>query len=214
MTVERADAQGVAAWSTHHAAKRTFDVVGALALIVLFSPVLLMAAILISAHDRGPVLFRQPRVGRDGELFDCLKLRSMVVGAEAMLPDLLVQEGHTQGLFKMPEDPRITRPGRWLRRFSVDELPQLVNVIRGQMSLVGPRPPLPTEAAAYTVDMQRRLRVRPGMTGLWQVSGRSELSWDEAIRLDLFYVDNWSLLQDMSILLRTFRAVLGRRGAY
>lgn len=214
MTVESAGAPGVTAWSTHRAAKRTFDVVGALALIVLFSPVLLMAAIRISVHDRGPVLFRQPRVGRDGELFDCLKLRSMVVGAEAMLPELHALSGHTGGLFKLPDDPRITRPGRWLRRFSLDELPQLVNVVRGEMSLVGPRPPLPTEVAAYTVEMQRRLRVRPGMTGLWQVSGRSDLSWDEAIRLDLFYVDNWSLLQDLSILARTFRAVFGRRGAY
>lgn len=214
MTVESTGTPRVTAWSTHHAAKRTFDVVGALALIVLFSPVLLIAAIRISLHDGGPVIFRQLRVGRDGKLFDCLKLRSMVVGAEAMLPELHLLAGHTGGLFKLRDDPRITRPGRWLRSFSLDELPQLVNVLRGQMSLVGPRPPLPTEVAAYTEEMQRRLRVRPGMTGLWQVSGRSDLSWDEAIRLDLFYVDNWSLLQDLSILARTFRAVFGRRGAY
>lgn len=214
MTVESAGAPRVSVRPTHRAAKRTFDVVGATALIVLFSPVLAMAALRIVLHDGGPVIFRQLRVGRDGELFGCLKLRSMVVGAEAMLPDLHSLTGHTSGLFKLPNDPRITGPGRWLRRFSLDELPQLVNVLRGQMSLVGPRPPLPSEVATYTDEMRRRLRVRPGMTGLWQVSGRSDLSWDEAIRLDLSYIDNWSLLQDLSILARTFRAVFGRRGAY
>jgi exopolysaccharide biosynthesis polyprenyl glycosylphosphotransferase len=195
-------------------AKRTFDVVGALALLVLFSPVLAIAAIRIHAHDRGPVIFRQLRAGRDGELFGCFKLRSMVVDAEQLLPELHSSAGHGGGLFKLPHDPRITRPGAWLRRFSLDELPQLVNVLRGHMSLVGPRPPLPIEVAAYTDEMHRRLRVRPGMTGLWQVSGRSDLSWDEAIRLDLYYVDNWSMLQDLVILARTFSAVARRRGAY
>lgn len=195
-------------------AKRTFDVAGALALLVLFAPVIALAAARIHLHDRGPVLFRQRRVGRDGEHFRCLKLRSMVVDAEDLLPDLQTRSGHTEGLFKLRDDPRITRPGVWLRRFSLDELPQLVNVLRGEMSLVGPRPPLPTEVSAYTDEMQRRLRVRPGMTGLWQVSGRSELSWDEAIRLDLHYVDNWSMLQDLVILARTFNAVMSGRGAY
>ena len=114
----------------------------------------------------------------------------------------------------MEDDPRITRPGRWLRRYSFDELPQLLNVLRGEMSLVGPRPPLPTEVAHYASDTVRRLRVRPGMTGLWQVSGRSDLAFDEAIRLDLYYVDNWSMLQDLTILFRTLGAVLSRRGAY
>ena len=114
----------------------------------------------------------------------------------------------------MKDDPRITRPGRWLRRYSLDELPQLVNVLRGDMSLVGPRPPLPSEVARYAKDTVRRLRVRPGMTGLWQVSGRSDLAFDEAIRLDLYYVDNWSMLQDLTILARTLGAVLGSRGAY
>ena len=117
-------------------------------------------------------------------------------------------------LFKMVNDPRVTRPGRLIRRLSIDELPQLWNVLRGQMSLVGPRPPLPHEAARYGSDMRRRLRVRPGMTGLWQVSGRSDLSWDETVRLDLFYVDNWSMVQDLNILMRTVSAVLGSRGAY
>ncbi len=200
--------------STHQAAKRTFDVLGAILLMVAFAPVLLIAAVRIRLHDGGPVIFRQLRVGRDGELFQCLKLRSMVVGAEAMLPELHARSNHTGGLFKLPDDPRVTTPGRWLRRFSLDELPQLVNVLRGQMSLVGPRPPLPTEAAAYTEEMQRRLHVRPGMTGLWQVSGRSDLPWDEAIRLDLLYVDSWSLRQDLMILARTFAAVVRPRGAY
>ena len=114
----------------------------------------------------------------------------------------------------MKDDPRVTKPGKWLRRYSLDELPQLFNVVRGEMSLVGPRPPLPREVSAYHADVLRRLRVRPGMTGLWQVSGRSDLSWSEAVRLDLYYVDNWSMLQDLSILGRTFGAVFGSRGAY
>ena len=160
------------------------------------------------------MLFRQIRVGRDGELFTCLKFRSMVVDAESILPDLHTEVGHGDGLFKMPDDPRITRPGQWIRRYSVDELPQLINVLRGDMSLVGPRPPLPSEVDRYTMTQSRRLRVRPGMTGLWQVSGRSDLSWTESIRLDLYYVDNWSMIQDIVILGRTIGAVLSSRGAY
>ncbi len=195
-------------------AKRTFDVVGSLALLVFFSPVIAFAAFRVWRFDGGPVLFRQSRVGRDGETFRCWKFRTMVTNAEELLADLHKQQGYDGGLFKMENDPRITAPGRWLRRFSIDELPQLVNVLLGDMSLVGPRPPLRHEVAQYDDDMARRLRVRPGMTGLWQVSGRSELSWSEAIRLDLYYVDNWSMLQDLTILARTWGAVFGSRGAY
>ncbi|WP_372727427.1 sugar transferase [Nocardioides sp.] len=194
--------------------KRAFDVIGSLLLVLAFSPLLLFVVWRIKAHDRGPVLFRQTRVGRDGAEFSCLKFRTMCVDAEARLAELHAQQGYDGGLFKMKDDPRITTPGRWLRRFSVDELPQLFNVLFGQMSLVGPRPPLPLEVAGYDGHAQRRLRVRPGMTGLWQVSGRSDLSWSEAIRLDLYYVDNWSMMQDLSILARTVGAVFSSRGAY
>ena len=160
------------------------------------------------------MFFRQNRVGRDGETFHCWKFRTMVTNAEELLEDLKQQQGHEGVLFKMADDPRVTAPGRWLRRFSLDELPQLWNVLKGDMSLVGPRPPLGHEVAQYDDDMARRLRVRPGMTGLWQVSGRSDLAWSEAIRLDLYYVDNWSMFQDLTILARTFGAVFGSRGAY
>lgn len=194
--------------------KRSFDLVGSALLILAFSPVLLACALWVKLHDRGPVLFRQRRIGRDGESFNCLKFRSMVVDAEERLAALHASEGYENGLFKMKQDPRITAPGRWLRRLSLDELPQLFNVLRGDMSLVGPRPPLPLEVQGYDDDVARRLRVRPGMTGLWQVSGRSDLSFDEAIRLDLYYVDNWSMLQDLTILARTFGAVVASRGAY
>ena len=194
--------------------KRLFDITGSLALLLAFAPVFVVASLHIWWHDRGPVLFRQTRIGRDGQEFDCLKLRTMVHDAESMLPRLHAEHGYSGGLFKMKDDPRVTGPGRWLRRHSLDELPQLVNVLRGTMSLVGPRPPLPLEVAGYDHDTHRRFRVRPGMTGLWQVSGRSDLSWEEAVRLDLYYVDNWSMVQDLAILARTCRAVFLKRGAY
>ncbi len=194
--------------------KRTFDVLGALALILAFSPVFAFAAFRVWRHDRGPVLFRQSRVGLDGDTFSCLKFRTMTTNAEELLARLHAEAGYEGGLFKLEDDPRITKPGQWLRRFSVDELPQLFNVLLGHMSLVGPRPPLAHEVAQYDDDVARRLRVRPGMTGLWQVSGRSDLSWSEAIRLDLYYVDNWSMVQDLTILFRTFSAVFRSRGAY
>ena len=195
-------------------AKRAFDIVGALLLIVAFAPLLALSALWVRTHDRGPALFRQSRVGRDGVAFDVLKFRTMVPDAESLLERVHREQGYEGGLFKMADDPRITPPGRWLRRFSVDEVPQLFNVLKGDMSLVGPRPPLRHEVSQYSEGVARRLRVRPGMTGLWQVSGRSDLSWDEAIRLDLYYVDNWSMIQDLSILARTLSAVLGSRGAY
>ena len=195
-------------------AKRAFDVVGGTCLLMALTPLIVCTALAIKLHDGGPVLFRQVRIGRDGHPFGCLKFRSMVVDAERRLADLVVDHERSSVLFKMVNDPRVTRPGRWIRRFSLDELPQLWNVVRGQMSLVGPRPPLPDEVARYEDDMNRRLRVRPGMTGLWQVSGRSDLSWDETVRLDLYYVDNWSMMQDMAILARTLSAVVSSRGAY
>jgi exopolysaccharide biosynthesis polyprenyl glycosylphosphotransferase len=195
-------------------AKRIFDVVGALCLLVVLTPVTAATALAVKLHDGGPVLFRQTRVGRDGLPFACLKFRSMVLDAEHLRGELEARSEGNGVLFKIAHDPRVTKPGRLIRRFSLDELPQLWNVVRGQMSLVGPRPPLPEEVARYEDDMNRRLRVRPGMTGLWQVSGRSNLSWDETVRLDLYYVDNWSMVQDLVILLRTFNAVVSSRGAY
>jgi exopolysaccharide biosynthesis polyprenyl glycosylphosphotransferase len=195
--------------------KRAFDLVGSIGLLVVLAPVMVTATLWVKLSDRGPVLFRQQRVGRDGEVFDCLKFRSMVTNAEELLAQLHADEGYDgTGLFKMKRDPRITRPGRLLRRLSIDELPQLWNVVRGEMSLVGPRPPLPLEVQGYDEHMSRRLRVRPGLTGLWQVSGRSDLTFDEAIRLDLYYVDNWSMVQDLMILARTLGAVVRSRGAY
>lgn len=194
--------------------KRLFDLVGSFGLLLAFSPFFALAAVQIKLADGGPVLFRQTRTGRDGKEFACLKFRTMRVDAEERLQELHAEVGHGVGLFKIKDDPRVTRPGRWLRRYSVDELPQLVNVLRGEMSLVGPRPSLPREVAHYASDVHRRLRVRPGMTGLWQVSGRSDLSWEEAVRLDLYYVDNWSVLQDLNILAKTVGAVLRARGAY
>jgi exopolysaccharide biosynthesis polyprenyl glycosylphosphotransferase len=194
--------------------KRIFDIVGSLGLLLLFSPAFVLASIQIKRFDGGPILFRQTRVGRHGAEFSCLKFRTMVVDAESMLAALHAEQGYAEGLFKMKEDPRVTKPGRWLRRYSLDEVPQLINVLRGEMSLVGPRPPLPLEVAKYAAHTSRRLHVRPGLTGLWQVSGRSDLSWSEAIRLDLYYVDNWSMVQDLSILAKTFSAVFGSKGAY
>jgi exopolysaccharide biosynthesis polyprenyl glycosylphosphotransferase len=192
-------------------AKRAFDVVGALAILALIWPILLGLMIWVRLHDGGPALFRQTRVGREGAEFTCLKLRSMSIDAEERLAEL---EARDHVLFKSAADPRVTRPGKLIRRFSLDELPQLWNVVRGEMSLVGPRPPLPSEVEQYEDDMLRRLNVLPGMTGLWQVSGRSDLSWEDTVRLDLYYVDNWSMVQDLLILARTVTAVLASRGAY
>jgi exopolysaccharide biosynthesis polyprenyl glycosylphosphotransferase len=195
-------------------AKRTFDVVVAGALVALLSPLLLLLAFLIRMQDGGPVLYRQRRVGANGDGFDMIKFRSMVVDAEARLAEIAHANEHDGVLFKIREDPRITRVGRFLRKFSLDELPQLFNVLKGEMSLVGPRPPLVNEYERYEQDTHRRLLVRPGMTGLWQVSGRADLPWSEAVRLDLYYVDNWSMVIDLVIMLKTVRAVLASHGAY
>ena len=194
--------------------KELFDRLGALVMLLLFGPLLLLVALSVRATSPGPVLFRQVRVGRDGRRFRIFKFRSMYVDAEARLAELRHLNEHDGVLFKIRDDPRVTRVGHWLRRLSLDELPQLLNVLLGQMSLVGPRPPLPSEVAAYADDVRRRLAVKPGMTGLWQVSGRSDLPWEEAVRLDLRYVENWSLSLDLVILLRTMTAVVRSSGAY
>ncbi|HET9656682.1 MAG TPA: sugar transferase [Kineosporiaceae bacterium] len=194
--------------------KGVFDRFVGLLLLALAWPVLAVIALAIKLTSPGPVLFRQTRIGIDGREFTMLKYRSMVVDAEALRKDLLSRDDGNGVLFKMKQDPRVTRVGSVIRRLSLDELPQLWNVVRGDMSLVGPRPPLPEEVAGYSHDATRRLRVRPGMTGLWQVSGRSDLSWEESLRLDLRYVDNWTLALDLAILWRTLRAVIQGAGAY
>jgi exopolysaccharide biosynthesis polyprenyl glycosylphosphotransferase len=187
-------------------------VVAALGLL-LFSPLFVAIAIAIKISDAGPVFFRQARVGREGTTFRVWKFRTMYADAEERRAALLDQNESDGQLFKIKDDPRIFPLGRLLRASSLDELPQLINVLSGEMSLVGPRP-LPAEDGDYLGDVRRRLLVRPGITGLWQVSGRSDLSWDEAVRLDLYYVDNWSLAYDLNILWRTVGVVLRRKGAY
>ena len=194
--------------------KGLFDRTAALAGLVLLSPLMLVVAVLIKMTSPGPVMFRQDRVGRGGREFTVMKFRTMVQDAEARKVELLESNENDGVLFKIREDPRITRVGRWLRRYSLDELPQLFNVLRGEMSLVGPRPPLPEEVAQYGGDVYRRLVVKPGLTGLWQVSGRSDLSWEESVRLDLRYVDNWTLALDLQIIWKTWSAVLRGSGAY
>lgn len=194
--------------------KRAFDLTGASLLVAVLSPLLVVVALIVRFDSPGPVVFKQERVGAGGEHFKMYKFRSMVVDAEARLDALKTQNEGNGVLFKLKADPRITRAGSFLRRFSLDELPQLFNVLNGTMSLVGPRPPLPSEVELYQNHVHRRLMVRPGLTGLWQVSGRSLLSWDDTVRLDLYYVENWSVAGDIAILLRTFRAVLARQGAY
>ncbi|RKT53953.1 sugar transferase [Saccharothrix australiensis] len=194
--------------------KTLVDKVGSLVLIGLLAPVLLACAVAITIDTRGPVLYKQRRVGKGGKPFTIVKFRTMVTNADALRARLeKVNEG-AGVLFKMRRDPRVTAVGRVLRRYSLDELPQLFNVVAGSMSLVGPRPPLPEESARYAPDVRRRLLVKPGITGLWQVSGRSDLSWEESVRLDLRYVEDWSLALDALILWKTFRAVFGGQGAY
>ena len=194
-------------------AKRIFDLALSSVALVCTAPVLLIAAMAIKLSSPGPVLFRQVRAGRDGKPFYVLKLRTMVVDAEARLAELMEHNESDGPLFKMREDPRITTVGRFLRKLSIDELPQLWNVVRGDMSLVGPRPALQTEVEEWGDELHERLRVRPGITGMWQVSGRSDAGFAEYQRLDLFYVDNWSILIDLGILLRTVPAVVTGRGA-
>lgn len=196
--------------------KRAFDIVASSALIVVLSPILALIAITVRLTSTGPVFFRQERVGINGSRFEMLKFRSMVTNAEELLEQLRLkqQDKGNSVLFKMEDDPRVTAAGRILRRYSLDELPQLFNVFGGSMSLVGPRPPLQREVNQYDRHVHRRFLVKPGITGLWQVSGRSNLSWEDTVRLDLFYVENWSITGDIAILWRTGKAVLARDGAY
>lgn len=194
--------------------KSVVDRVLGLAILLGIAPILAVIALLIKLDDRGPVFFRQERVGDGGQPFTMIKFRSMCVDAEARLAELVGSHDGNATLFKLKRDPRITRVGAVLRKYSLDELPQIFNVVFGQMSLVGPRPPLKSEVDTYEDDAMRRLRVRPGMTGLWQVSGRSDLSWEDSLRLDLWYVDNWSLALDVQILVRTVKAVARGTGAY
>lgn len=197
-------------------AKRILDIIGASILLLLLSPLLLLIAALVRTTSPGPVFFRQIRIGIAGTPFGMLKFRSMVLDAEDQLGALSgeTENGSNHVLFKMKNDPRVTSVGRWLRRFSLDELPQLLNVVGGSMSLVGPRPPLEAEVQKYEAHVHRRFLVKPGITGLWQVSGRSTLSWEDSVRLDLYYVENWSITGDLVILWRTLRAVVGQHGAY
>jgi exopolysaccharide biosynthesis polyprenyl glycosylphosphotransferase len=194
--------------------KAAFDKTIALVALLVTAPLLLVVALLIRTGDGGPALFRQTRVGRDGRDFTVLKFRTMVPDAEQRKVQLSGHSDENGVLFKIRKDPRITAVGGWLRRYSIDELPQLFNVLRGDMSLVGPRPALPEEAALYGDHVRRRLVVKPGITGLWQVNGRSDLSWDESVRLDLRYVENWSFVLDLQILWKTGYAVVGGSGAY
>jgi exopolysaccharide biosynthesis polyprenyl glycosylphosphotransferase len=195
-------------------AKRVFDVLVSGLLLVVLSPVFLICVWAIRRDSSGPAFFYQERVGIKGAPFSMIKFRSMVSDAEALLPSLLDQSEGNEVLFKMKADPRITRVGAFMRRYSLDELPQLVNVLRGEMSIVGPRPPLAREVEKYDNWAKRRLLVKPGITGLWQINGRSDLSWDDSMRLDLYYVENWSLTGDVIIMFRTVRAVVSAAGAY
>ena len=202
----------------HHArgdlrVKRLVDLMGAGALLLFTAPLIGAAAIAIKATSRGPVFFRQQRCGRNGHRFAMLKLRTMVEDAERRQTELLDRNEMEGPVFKIKADPRVTAAGRVLRRWSIDELPQLWNVLRGDMSLVGPRPPIPTEVARYQIFERRRLSMRPGITCLWQVSGRNEIGFDEWVKLDVEYIDSWSLVNDFKILLRTIPTVLRGNGA-
>jgi exopolysaccharide biosynthesis polyprenyl glycosylphosphotransferase len=190
-------------------AKRMFDIVVSLLLLIVLSPLLIVIALIVALSSRGPVLFAHERIGLNGMPFRMLKFRSMRQGAERELPALLDAQGTGEiPLFKIRNDPRVTPIGRFIRKYSIDELPQLLNVLAGSMSLVGPRPQIAAEVSLYTDAARRRLLTRPGMTGLWQVSGRSTLDWDSSVRLDLYYVENWSLIADLLILLRTIKVVV------
>ena len=194
--------------------KRLVDIFGAIIGLVVLSPIFLIIGIVIKLSDRGPVFYIQNRVRQENKIFGVYKFRTMLIGAHKLRGEIMQQTGKDLRLAKDPNDPRITKPGKFLRRWSIDELPQLINVIKGEMSLVGPRPPLAEEVEQYESAEKRRLLVKPGLTGLWQVSGRSELDWEDAVRLDLYYVENWSLTLDFLIMLRTVAAVFRGEGAY
>ncbi|MCW2801445.1 MAG: polyprenyl glycosylphosphotransferase [Aeromicrobium sp.] len=206
--VEQPSYRGASRW-----AKFLLDRFGSLGLLIVGLPIFAVIAVASKTTSRGKVFYVQERVGRDGRTFDMIKFRTMVEGADSMLETLQRDTGNVM-MFKMRDDPRVTRVGRILRRYSLDELPQLINVLKGDMSLVGPRPPLMSEVSGYEAEARRRLLVLPGMTGPWQISGRSDLNWEETMRLDLYYVENWSIVDDLLILWKTLRAVLSSAGAY
>lgn len=195
--------------------KRFFDIAFSSAVLIFGLPLLIPVAIAIKLTSKGPVFYRQERIGLDGHPFEMIKFRTMVDGADKMV-DKLAAHNESEGgvLFKIREDPRVTRVGKLLRKYSIDELPQFINVLKRDMSVVGPRPPLASEVKSYDDYAKRRLLVRPGITGLWQVSGRSDLSWEDSVRLDLFYVENWSMISDLLIAVKTVKAVFGHSGAY
>ncbi|PQP25181.1 sugar transferase [Rhodococcus opacus] len=202
----------------YHGAQRfsklAFDFVFATLALILISPVLLAVATAIKLTSKGPVFYKSERMGLDGKPFPMLKFRSMVVDADKQVTSLMKVNEGAGVLFKLREDPRVTKVGGFIRKFSIDELPQFINVLRREMSVVGPRPPLRREVEAYDGTVRRRLLVKPGVTGLWQVSGRSDLSWEETVRLDLSYVENWSMMGDLLIIGKTVRAVVAGEGAY
>jgi exopolysaccharide biosynthesis polyprenyl glycosylphosphotransferase len=196
------------------AAKRLLDLFLSTVGLILISPFLIVIALIIKSHDRGTVLYSQKRVGQNNKEFNVYKFRTMYEGSHEKRDEVMAQTNKDLRLAKSPNDPRITKPGAFLRRWSIDEIPQIINVFKGEMSLVGPRPPLSVEVNMYEKSERRRLLVKPGLTGLWQVSGRSELDWEDAVRLDLYYVENWSLTLDILILIRTAAAVWRGEGAY
>lgn len=203
-------------WLAHGAdfTKRAFDIAISLFLLALACPLLLLIALFIKLEDAGPIFFAQTRVGRDGREFKMFKVRSMCLNAEQRLAELLARNIHGNGVtFKIKDDPRITRVGKWLRKFSFDELPQLYNVLIGDMSLVGPRPPLPREVAKYSPADRRRLAVKPGITCIWQISGRAEIDFSGQVQLDVDYIEQQNIWTDLSILTRTVPAVLSGKGA-
>jgi lipopolysaccharide/colanic/teichoic acid biosynthesis glycosyltransferase len=196
------------------AIKRLMDIVGSAAGLIGLSPVFIITSLLIKLEDRGPIFYGQDRVGKWGRIFRMYKFRSMVVGADKLKDNLLEQNESGGVIFKMKQDPRITKVGRVIRKLSIDELPQLFNVLKGDMSLVGPRPPVPREVAEYELSDRRRLEIIPGLTCLWQVSGRSDIDFDGQVRLDVQYLESQSLKGDIILLLKTIPAVLSGRGAY
>ncbi len=193
-------------------AKRSCDVLGSTVGIVALLPVLLASALVVKLTSQGPVFFHQERVGKNGRVFACFKFRTMKVGAQALQESLRAQSQQDGPAFKILNDPRITRVGRILRKYSIDELPQLLNVLRGEMSLVGPRPPLPSEVATYTPSQMRRISVKPGLTCIWQVYGRNRVTWKRWVEMDLYYIDHMSLLLDLKLVAQTFRVVLRGTG--
>ncbi len=198
-----------------HVTKRGLDLVGSSCALLFLSPLFALIAVIIKLEDRGPILFRQVRVGRHGREFCMLKFRSMRIDAEARQKELLAKNKHRGGVtFKIKDDPRITRIGRWIRKYSLDELPQFWNVFRGDMSLVGPRPPVPREVALYTLADRRRLAVKPGITCIWQISGRAEIDFPGQVQLDVRYIESRTFWQDIKILFKTVPAVLTGSGAY